>query len=220
MASRFNSKLPSQTPAKINPRTLQERNVNEKNTPAQPGNEDLPSPGEELVAYLDGELDAADRERVEARLAEDPELRVALEQHQAISVALAKPGAKGGPTPEQTLARVQDRLRRERPLVARAGWILAAAAAIIFAVLIGARLITDSPAPGGQLPEVTQRPGSPGDPAEVIAELDVLEAIQEEGGELSLELVNLLLEEDEDAGVLDSGLFDNWLEEEISGENF
>ena len=46
--------------------------MNEKNTPAQPGNEDLPSPGEELVAYLDGELDAADRERVEARLAEDP----------------------------------------------------------------------------------------------------------------------------------------------------
>ncbi|MEC9031675.1 MAG: hypothetical protein VYB15_07335 [Planctomycetota bacterium] len=167
--------------------------MNEKNTPSQPGNEDLPSPEEELVAYLDGELDAAARKRVEARLAEDPELRVALEQHQAISAALAKPDAEGGLTPEQTLARVQDRLRRERPLVARAGWILAAAAAIIFAVLIGARLITDSPAPGGQLPEVTQRPASPGDPAEVIAELDVLEAIPEEGGELSLELVNLLL---------------------------
>lgn len=194
--------------------------MNDKNTPTQPGNEGLPSPEEELVAYLDGELDAADRKRVEARLAEDPELRVALEQHQAISAALANPGAEAGLTPEQTLARVQDRLRRERPIVARTGWILAAAAAIIFAVLIGARLTTDRPAPGGQLPEVTQRPTSPGDPAEVIAELDVLEVIQEEGGELSLELVNLLLEEDEDAGVLDSGLFDNWLEEEISGENF
>jgi anti-sigma factor RsiW len=194
--------------------------VNDNNPPAQPGKEGLPSPQEELVAYLDGELDAADRKRVEARLAEDPELRAALEQHQAISAALASPGAEAGLTPEQTLARVQDRLRRERAPVSRTRWIIAAAAAIIFAVLISARLITDSTGPGGQPPEVAQRPSATGNPTEVIAELDVLEAIQEEGGELSLELVNLLLEDEGGAGVLDSGLFDDWLEEEISGENF
>ena len=48
----------------------------------------------------------------------------------------------------------------------------------------------------------------------------MLEVLQEEGGELSLELVNLLLEEDGGTGVLDSGLFNDWLEEEITGENF
>ena len=55
---------------------------------------------------------------------------------------------------------------------------------------------------------------------EVIADLEVLEILQEECGEISLELVNLLLEDDSDTGILDSGLFDEWLEEEISGENF
>ena len=192
--------------------------MNDKNNPANTGKEGLPSREEELVAYLDGELDAADRERLKALLAEDQELREALEQHKAIAAGIAAPDSEVGLSPGQTLAGVRGRLRRSRQVLT-AG-ILAAAAAAIFAVLIGARLITGIPGPTDQTPGLTQR--LPGDysPTEVIAELDVLEIIQEEGGELSLELVNLLLEEDGDAGVLDSGLFDNWLEEEISGENF
>ena len=189
--------------------------MNDKNNPANTGKEGLPSREEELVAYLDGELDAADRERMETLLAEDQELREALEQHKAIAAAIASPDSEVGLSPDQTLAGVRGKLRRSRQVIT-AG-ILAAAAAAIFAVLIGARLI---PGPTDQPPALTQRLPGGYSPTEVIAELDVLELIQEEGGELSLELVNLLLEEDGDAGVLDSGLFDNWLEEEISGENF
>ena len=64
------------------------------------------------------------------------------------------------------------------------------------------------------------RPPAAAPQQEIIAELEVLEILQEEGGEISLELVNLLLEDHSDTGILDSGLFDEWLEEEISGENF
>ncbi|MCS5626749.1 MAG: hypothetical protein NZ935_04130 [Planctomycetes bacterium] len=192
--------------------------MNDKNNPANTGKEGRPSREEELIAYLDGELDAADRERLKALLAEDQDLREALQQHKAIAAAIADPDSEAGMSPGQTLAEVRGRLRRSRRIIT-AG-ILAAAAAAIFAVLIGARLITGIPNPEDQVPGLTQRPPGGYSPTEVIAELDVLEIIQEEGGELSLELVNLLLEEDEDAGVLDSGLFDNWLEEEISGENF
>ena len=192
--------------------------MNDKNNPANTGKEGLPSREEELVAYLDGELDAADRERMKTLLAEDQELREALEQHKAIAAAIAAPDSEAGLSPGQTLAEVRGRLRRSHQVIT-AG-ILAAAAAAIFAVLIGARLITGIPGPTDQAPDLTQRLPGGYSQTEVIAELDVLELIQEEGGELSLELVNLLLEEDGDAGVLDSGLFDNWLEEEISGENF
>ena len=192
--------------------------MNDKNNTANTGKEGRPSREEELIAYLDGDLDAADRERLKALLAEDQDLREALQQHKAIAAAIAAPDSEAGMSPRQTLAEVRGRLRRSRRIIT-AG-ILAAAAAAIFAVLIGARLITGIPNPEDQVPGLTQRPPGGYSPTEVIAELDVLEIIQEEGGELSLELVNLLLEEDEDAGVLDSGLFDNWLEEEISGENF
>ena len=192
--------------------------MNDKINPANTGKEGRPSREEELIAYLDGELDAADRVRLRALMAEDQDLREALQQHKAIAAAIAAPDSEAGMSPRQTLAEVRGRLRRSRRIIT-AG-ILAAAAAAIFAVLIGARLITGIPNPEDQVPGLTQRPPGGYSPTEVIAELDVLEIIQEEGGELSLELVNLLLEEDEDAGVLDSGLFDNWLEEEISGENF
>lgn len=192
--------------------------MNDKNNPANTGKDGLPSPEEELVAYLDGELDGADRERLEALLAEDQGLRETLEQHKAIAAAIAAPDSEARLSPEQTLAGIRGRLRRSRQAIT-AG-ILGVAAAAIFAVLIGARLITGIPGPADQAPNLTQRLPTGYSPTEVIAELDVLEIIQEEGGELSLELVNLLLEEDGDTGVLDSDLFDNWLEEEISGENF
>ena len=53
--------------------------MNETNTHMPHDNESCPTPEEELVAYLDGELDAHDVERIEALLAESPELRAALE---------------------------------------------------------------------------------------------------------------------------------------------
>ena len=189
--------------------------MNDKDTPILPGNEPGPSPEEELVAYLDGELDARDMERVEALLAESPELREALEQHQAIGEAIEALDTEDGEDAHQTLAGVRRRLSRSRQTVT-AG-ILAAAAALILAVLIGAQLIT------GVQDDTSSQPIAAVGPAprpEVIADLEVLEILQEEGGEISLELVNLLLEDDSGTGVLDSGLFEEWLEEEISGENF
>ena len=87
-------------------------------------------------------------------------------------------------------------------------------------MLIGARLITGVQDDTTEQPIAAVRPPAAAPQQEVIADLEVLEILQEEGGEVSLELVNLLLEDDSDTGVLDSGLFDDWLEEEISGENF
>lgn len=191
--------------------------MNNTNHPDHPEKEGLPSPEEELVAYLDGELDAGDRKRVEARLAEDPALRQALEQHKLIAGALASDDGEDGLAPEETLRGVYDGIRRS--MWARSAKTLAAAASIIFAVFIAARLITGLSDPADQAPHLArQSPATMQE--EVIADLDVLEVLHEEGGEISLDLVNLLLEDTNDTGVLDSGLFDEWLEEEISGENF
>jgi hypothetical protein len=56
---------------------------------------------------------------------------------------------------------------------------------------------------------------------QVIADLDVLESFHEEGLEPTPELVSLLLEETERSGgeALPQDLFDDFLEEELSGEN-
>ncbi len=192
--------------------------MNETNAHMPPDNEPGPTPEEELVAYLDGELDAHDVERVEALLAESPELRAALEQHKAIARAIAAPRAEDGADAERTLAQIRQRLDRSRRTVFVG--FLAAAAALILAVLIGARLITGVQDDTTGQPIAAVRPPVAAPQQEVIADLDVLEILQEEGGEISLELVNLLLEDHSDTGILDSGLFDEWLEEEISGENF
>lgn len=57
-----------------------------------------------LIAYADGECDAADRARIEQALADDPALRERLEQHRRIAVRL---NAQYGPIAE---APVPDRL--------------------------------------------------------------------------------------------------------------
>lgn len=192
--------------------------MNDKNIPTNPENAPTPSPEEELVAYLDREIDAPDRKRVKALLAENPALREALKQHESIAEAISSPRADDGLDPGETLARVHNRLRRSRTKIAAT--ILAAAASLVLAALIGARLFTggDPLAPPGT--PVATPVDNPASQPEVIADLEVLEILQEEGGDISLELVNLLLEEDGGTGVLDSGLFNNWLEEEITGENF
>jgi hypothetical protein len=190
--------------------------LEDKNTPNNIERE--PAPEEELVAYLDGELDSAATERLEAVLAEDPALREALSQHEAIAEAISSPRKEAGPEPRETLTRVHARMRRARTKVI--SMRLAAAACLVLAVAIGASLFTgnDPVTPAG--PRIATPVEDPASQPEVLADLDVLEVLQEEGGEISLELVNLLLEEDGGTGVLDSGLFNDWLEEEITGENF
>ena len=190
--------------------------MDDKNTPTNPERE--PTPEEELVAYLDGELDNPGRKRVEALLAGDPALRDALKQHEVIAAALCAHGAEDGLEPGETLARVHSRLKRSRTKITT--MVLAAAASLVLAVLIGARLFTGVTPVTPAGPQVATPVEDPASQPEVLADLDVLEVLQEEGGEISLELVNLLLEEDGGTGVLDSGLFNDWLEEEITGENF
>ena len=190
--------------------------MDDKNTPTNPERE--PTPEEELVAYLDGELDNPDRKRVEALLAEDPALRDALKQHEVIAAALCSHGAEDGLEPGETLARIHSRLKRSRTKITT--MVLAAAASLVLAVLIGARLFTGVTPVTPAGPQVATPVEDPASQPGVLADLDVLEVLQEEGGEISLELVNLLLEEDGGTGVLDSGLFNDWLEEEITGENF
>ena len=199
--------------------------MNDKTTPTNPEKTPSPSPEEELVAFLDGELDAANRRRVEEMLAKNPALREVLKQHESIFEALAGAETTDGIDSHETLARVHNQLRRSRRTLTAT--ILAAAAALVLAALIGARLFTtgleDSdptrPLATGE-PPVENPVETTGSQPEVIADLEVLEILQEEGGEISLEFVNLLLEEDGGTGVLDSGLFNEWLEEEITGENF
>ena len=91
--------------------------MNDKNNPANTGKEGHPSREEELIAYLDGELDATGRERLKALLAEDQDLREALEQHKAIAAAIAAPDSEAGMSPGQTLAEVRGRLHRSRRVI-------------------------------------------------------------------------------------------------------
>ncbi len=187
-----------------------------KNTPNNIESE--PGPEEELVAYLDGELDDAAAGRLEALLAEDPALREVLSQHKAIAEAISSPREGIEPEPQDTLARIHSRMKRSRTRVITMR--LAAAACLVLALVIGASLFTGDDPVTPAAPRVATPAEDPVSQPEVLADLDVLEVLQEEGGELSLELVNLLLEEDGGTGVLDSGLFNDWLEEEITGENF
>ena len=146
--------------------------MKDKNTPTNPERE--PTPQEELVAYLDGELDNPGRERVEALLAEDPALREALKQHEAIAEALSAPQADDGPGANETLGRIHGRLRLSRTKITT--MVLAAAASLVLAVLIGTRLFTGPRGPanpaGTQLATPVENPVFQ---PEVLADLDVLE---------------------------------------------
>lgn len=62
-----------------------------------------------LMAYADGELDAEQRAKVEAALAQDPEARAAVERHRALRARIANAYAPtlDEPLPEALLAAVQ-----------------------------------------------------------------------------------------------------------------
>jgi len=102
---------------------------------------------EELVAYLDGELEPADTERVEQRLSEDPDYRGRLKELQRTWDMLDYlPRAEVGEMFTQStiemvaLKAAEETTRRKgaRRLRRVAGW-LGVAAAVVIAILLGYR---------------------------------------------------------------------------------
>jgi anti-sigma factor RsiW len=103
-------------------------------------NDDRPSGAplsdELLVAYLDGELAAQERARVEGLLVTDPEARERLEQHRRVDAALGHLPGRGASA--GFADRVQAAVRSREAAPARRLWLLrptplAAAAALLMA---------------------------------------------------------------------------------------
>ena len=101
-----------------------------------------PAPDDRLSAFLDGELDAAERQAVEAYLATSPEWRVELDEVASARDALRKLPAHEAPpgfweaalAPELTRARTRRTRRASR--IAGLGAAAAAVAAVVTAVLV------------------------------------------------------------------------------------
>ena len=101
-----------------------------------------PSP-EQLAAFLDGELDAADRARVETWLTTHPNAAAEIDGQRRVARLWAdNPPPEPGPAAWATaLAGVRARLPVPRPRrLPRTLWLGAGAAAVLLAALIGARL--------------------------------------------------------------------------------
>jgi len=110
--------------------------------------------------------------------------------------------------------RGSDRRARHRRCGRSPRYALAAAAVVTLAAL--PLLLRTDPAPGGAADVVSP---SESERALLLENLDVLEAIDEEAGELSVELVDLLLLEvleEESETPLDSDVFEYILEEELA----
>ncbi|HKF91152.1 MAG TPA: zf-HC2 domain-containing protein [Acidimicrobiia bacterium] len=105
-----------------------------------------PAPDDRLSAYLDGELDAAERADVDGYLAESPEWRAerdaiayARDMLRRLPVHEAPPGVwEGVLSPELTRARARRRSRLPRALAA-------ATAAVAVAAVVIASLVIPSP---------------------------------------------------------------------------
>jgi anti-sigma factor RsiW len=101
-----------------------------------------PAPDDRLSAYLDGELDAAERDDVDGYLAESPEWRAerdavayARDALRSLPVHEAPPGFwEGVLSPELTHARARRRLRRPRVVAAVTAGV--AVAAVVIASLV------------------------------------------------------------------------------------
>ncbi len=105
---------------------------------------------ETLMAYADGELDAALRVAIEAEMARDPELARAVERHRKLAARLRS--AYDGVLEEHVPARLVSLVEPRTPVAARPGSLrpvvwYAMAASIVFAVLLGLLLARDPAGP-------------------------------------------------------------------------
>lgn len=151
-----------------------------------------------LVPYLDGELDETLSADVVQHLAACRKCKRLLEEHEAVSTVIRNwPRPSNSLNPVRTVAEVRRRVWRSRRRR-----ILSAAALLLVGVLLGLVLM--------------QRETAPREDLLILRDLEVLEAIQEEVGEVSPELVNLLLEVAATPEELDERVFDYVLEEELA----
>lgn len=164
-----------------------------------------------LVPYIDGEASPSERRTVEAHVATCPDCARGLAVHRKIAATL-RAETSGSPGLVPGLAeRVRVRGRRGRRV--RVAWLAGMAALLV----VSSPLLFWMASPSGGGAVVVPAPSD-----EMIAALDLLEALEAEGVEPTLDLVNLLLEVDEGDGthrhgsdLLDPSIFDDVLEEEL-----
>jgi hypothetical protein len=162
-----------------------------------------------LVPYLDGEVSPAEASHVEAHVASCPRCREALDLHRRIGAALDDVCAARESRMDPALSETVRRRAIAAVRLRRICWMGAAAA-----VLLVVGLIASSFVPNGN--------GVP-PPEDLIANLEVLEDLSEEGVEPSPELVQCLLQaygEDGPPPWLEAEAIDDVvLEEEVLLEN-
>lgn len=106
---------------------------------------------EDIIAYIDGELDGAARARAEAALAADAALRARAEQHRALRQAMLTSfdSVLTEPVPERLIGAVRqppatvvsiDSGRRRVAAIPAAGWLTALAATLVVGVFTGRQL--------------------------------------------------------------------------------
>jgi anti-sigma factor RsiW len=166
------------------------------------------APFEELlVPFLDGELEGAEAAPLQAHLELCSSCRRALEEHRLVAAWIPRLAVEAQP-PRQALLAVRGRLVRAEALRRRRRALIrgAAAAGILVAACLAAGRWSAPPAPDGPPPALQ---------GVTLEDLEVLEALQAEAGDVTPELVTLLLEETEAGIPLDPEVFDYVLEEEI-----
>jgi hypothetical protein len=168
-----------------------------------------------LVAFLDGEASPEERALVSGHLSDCPSCAREARFERELGAALDGVHAQAGPTTSLEAARalaagIRKRAREiQRRRTASRALALAAAALVAVGLYLGWPWSEDG----------AGRPPSD----ELLTNLDVLEAIEEEGVEPSRDLVQLLLEPQEGQApsdsVIDPAIFDSALEEEVLLEN-
>ena len=194
---------------------------------------------EQVVAWVDGELDPAQARRIEDYVAGDVEAARIAAEHRQIAERLRSAEVPVLESAEETLQMVRARLAGSRQLNWRRLALATAAALIVglAALLWIQSMTTPTPSPDGVPADpVVAGDGDRADDRDSTtepwsdADLELLaELCSASGDELSLELVDILLEETESEDSRPSTrwaddeaaeqLFDRVLEEELAGEN-
>ncbi len=168
-----------------------------------------------LVPWLDGELPPDAARRVSGHVARCSVCPREVELHRRVGSTLdAVYAARPGASPDVIL-QVRQRLERDRKTFRRV--VLGVAASVLIAVGAWWLVSSQSVSPGdGQDPSVAVGDGDAAAAEELLENLDVLEALEEEGIDLTPELVQVLLDEDGafDDDELDE-IFEYVLEEEV-----